>query len=90
MMDWLAKILKLPDYYLASSGGLGGGVIQGTASEAILVTLLSARNKAINEVKREHTDWSEHFIRSKLVIYCSEQVKIATQRVIVKGNFKNL
>jgi aromatic-L-amino-acid/L-tryptophan decarboxylase len=74
MMDWLAKILKLPDYYIASSGGLGGGVIQGTASEAILVTLLSARNKIINEVKEEHKDWSEHLIRSKLVIYCSEQV----------------
>ena len=76
MMDWLAKILKLPDYYIASSGGLGGGVIQGTASEAILVTLLSARNKIINEVKEEHKDWPEHLIRSKLVIYCSEQVFI--------------
>ena len=74
MMDWLAKILKLPEFYIASSGGLGGGVIQGTASEAILVTLLSARNKTINEVKEEHKDWSDHLIRSKLVIYCSEQV----------------
>lgn len=74
MMDWLAKILKLPEFYIASSDGLGGGVIQGTASEAILVTLLSARNKTINEVKEEHKDWSDHLIRSKLVIYCSEQV----------------
>ena len=32
MLDWLAKALALPDYYLASSEGLGGGVIQGTAS----------------------------------------------------------
>jgi len=104
MMDWLAKILKLPDYYIASSGGLGGGVIQGTASEAdyyiassgglgggviqgtaseaILVTLLSARNKIINEVKEEHKDWSEHLIRSKLVIYCSEQVFITMLSMI--------
>ncbi len=40
MMDWLAKMLDLPDYYLASSGGLGGGVIQVTASEVILVKKL--------------------------------------------------
>jgi aromatic-L-amino-acid decarboxylase len=29
MLDWLAKMLKLPEFYLASFGGLGGGVIQG-------------------------------------------------------------
>lgn len=74
MMDWLGKMLQLPDFYLASSKGLGGGVIQGTASEAVLVALLSARNKTIHEMKQEHPDWSEHLIRSKLVAYCSEQV----------------
>jgi aromatic-L-amino-acid decarboxylase len=75
MMDWLGRALNLPDFFLASSNGQGGGVIQGTASEATLVTLLAARNKAINEVKREHPEWSESEIRSKLVIYCSEQVR---------------
>lgn len=74
MMDWLAQMLQLPDFYLASSNGLGGGVIQGTASEAVLVALLSARNKAINDAKIEHPDWQDHFIRSKLVAYSSEQV----------------
>lgn len=73
-MDWLGKILKLPEYYLASSGNLGGGVIQGTASESLLVTLLSARNKTIHETKIKHPDWNEYEIRSKLVAYCSEQV----------------
>ena len=28
MMDWLGKMLKLPDEFLFSSGGNGGGVIQ--------------------------------------------------------------
>ncbi len=76
MMDWLGKILKLPEYYISTSGGLGGGVIQGTASEATLVCLLSARNKITNELKAQHKDWSEHLIRSKLVIYASEQVRL--------------
>jgi hypothetical protein len=28
MMDWLAKMLDLPEEFLACSGGGGGGVIQ--------------------------------------------------------------
>lgn len=59
---------------MASSGNLGGGVIQGTASESLLVTLLSARNKTIQETKIRHPNWNEYEIRSKLVAYCSEQV----------------
>lgn len=74
MMDWLAKMLNLPDFYLASSGGLGGGVIQGTASESTLVTMLSARYKAIKKYKSKNSDLDEHIIRSKLVAYCSEHV----------------
>ncbi|XP_052118635.1 tyrosine decarboxylase 2, partial [Arachis duranensis] len=43
VLDWLAKALKLPhDFH---STGQGGGVIQGTASEAVLVVLLAARDK---------------------------------------------
>ncbi|RNA27256.1 dopa decarboxylase, partial [Brachionus plicatilis] len=80
MMDWLAKILNLPDFYLASSVGQGGGVIQGTASESVLVTLLSARNKTIQEVKTKHPDWTDHEIRSKLVAYCSEQAHSCFER----------
>jgi aromatic-L-amino-acid decarboxylase len=74
MMDWLAKMLKLPDFYLASSGGLGGGIIQGTASEAALVALLAARNKKINEIKELNPQLEEHYIHSRLVAYSSEQV----------------
>ena len=76
MMDWLGKALELPDFYLACSGGQGGGVIQGTASESVLVTMLGARNKIVEKYKALHPDWTEHFIRSKLIAYCSKEVKI--------------
>jgi aromatic-L-amino-acid/L-tryptophan decarboxylase len=78
MMDWLGKMLKLPEFYLASTGGLGGGVIQGTASEATLVTLLAARNKAIQEAKDKNPDMPDHIIRSKLVMYCSQEVNLSS------------
>ena len=46
-MNWLGKMLELPDDFLFGPGSKGGGVIQGTASEATLVALLSARSRAI-------------------------------------------
>ncbi|MCC6229322.1 MAG: aspartate aminotransferase family protein [Phycisphaerales bacterium] len=45
-LDWLAKATGLPEKFLSTSAH-GGGVIQGTASEATLVALLSARRRAL-------------------------------------------
>ena len=42
-LDWLAKILCLPRKFLSSSGGVGGGVIQGSAGESAIVVLLAVR-----------------------------------------------
>jgi glutamate/tyrosine decarboxylase-like PLP-dependent enzyme len=80
MMDWVAQMIKLPDFFLASSNGLGGGIIQGTASESTLVAILSAKNKAIGEFKNQHPEWSESDVRSKLAIYCSEQAHSSVER----------
>jgi aromatic-L-amino-acid/L-tryptophan decarboxylase len=71
MLNWLGKMLDLPQEFLASSGGKGGGVIQGTASEATLVALLGAKAKTMQRVKAEHPDWDDYTIVSKLVAYCS-------------------
>ena len=49
MMDWLGKMLHLPEEFLFSGTGRGGGVIQGTASEATLDALLSAKAKALKQ-----------------------------------------
>lgn len=71
MMDWLGKMIGLPKEFLACSGGKGGGVIQGTASEATLVALLGAKARMIAEVKKEKPEMSDWEIVSKLVAYCS-------------------
>lgn len=42
VLDWLARAMELPECFHASNPN-GGGVIQGTASEAVLVALLAAR-----------------------------------------------
>jgi len=45
MLDWLAGMIGLPDRFLSTSPG-GGGVIEGTASEATLVAMIAARERA--------------------------------------------
>ncbi|XP_071531630.1 aromatic-L-amino-acid decarboxylase isoform X2 [Panulirus ornatus] len=79
MMDWLGQLLGLPPQFLAASGGKGGGVIQGTASEATLVALLSARAKALRLLK-EKTPNLDPATPSKLVAYTSDQAHSSVER----------
>jgi tyrosine decarboxylase len=49
-LDWLAQLLRLPTSFMnrtAAGRGTGGGVILGTTSEAMLVTLVAARDAAL-------------------------------------------
>ncbi|KAK1265795.1 Tyrosine decarboxylase 1 [Acorus gramineus] len=70
VLDWLAKILKLPEQFLSS--GRGGGVIQGTASEAVLVVLLAARDKALRKFGKNSIE--------RLVVYSSDQTHASLQK----------
>lgn len=80
MMDWLAKMLSLPSYFLFSSKGKGGGVIHGTASEATLVALLAARNRILSS--------NENIDPTKLIAYCSEQAHSSVERATLLGGVK--
>lgn len=44
-MDWLGRALHLPEVFL--SGGEGGGFIQASASDAVLVCVFAAREHAL-------------------------------------------
>nr|KJB73040.1 hypothetical protein B456_011G211000 [Gossypium raimondii] len=66
-MDWLGQMLGLPQSFLFS--GVGGGVIQGTTCEAILCTLVAARDQMLAKVGRENI--------GKLVFYGSDQTHCA-------------
>lgn len=52
--------------------------LQGTASEATLMSLLAARCKAIRRVESTNPNKSEAEILSQLVAYTSEQVGTQT------------
>ncbi|KAJ7977162.1 Tyrosine decarboxylase [Quillaja saponaria] len=75
VLDWLAKALNLPDDF--HSTGQGGGVIQGTASEAVLVVLLAARDKILRRAGKDAL--------AKLVVYASDQTHSALQKACQIG-----
>jgi len=86
MMDWLAQMLNLPQGFM--SGGKGGGVIQGTASEATLVALLAARSRMVAKLKKTHPEMEEGEILSKLVCYTSDQAHSSVERSALLGAVK--
>lgn len=49
VLDWLAKLLGLPVCFLSTGPTRGGGVIQGSASEAIVTAMVAARDKYLRE-----------------------------------------
>ncbi|XP_055381922.1 3,4-dihydroxyphenylacetaldehyde synthase 2-like [Condylostylus longicornis] len=73
VMDWVGRFLNLPEKFLNTADGPGGGVIQGSASEAILVAILAAREKSIKKIQIQNPDLTEGEIRAKLIAYSSDQ-----------------
>jgi len=88
MMDWLGKMLDLPPEFLASSGGKGGGVIQGTASEATLVALLSAKSRTLSKLKRDNPDADVSSFAGRLVAYTSDQSHSSVERAAMLAGVK--
>ncbi|XP_075868606.1 aromatic-L-amino-acid decarboxylase-like [Nelusetta ayraudi] len=89
MMDWLGKMLKLPDCFLFSGvNSQGGGVIQSSASEATLVALLAARCKTVRKIQASNPALAEGEIFGKLVSYTSEQCHSSVERAALIGGVK--
>lgn len=65
---------------LNSDPGAGGGIIQGSASEAILVAVLAAREEKVREMKVKRPDLSDGEVRAKLVGYGSVHSNSAIEK----------
>jgi len=88
VLDWLAQILGLPDAFL--SKGEGGGVIQGSASEAIVTVMVAARERYVRrQLDREGVTDAEEIedrscdLRGKLVALGSEQAHSSTKKAAI-------
>jgi aromatic-L-amino-acid decarboxylase len=74
VLDWLAKMLALPQKFLSASAG--GGVIQDSASSASLCAILAARERATNFKSNESG------CREDLVAYTSNQAHSSIEKDI--------
>ncbi len=74
VLDWFAALLDLPDRF--RSTGSGGGVIQDTASSAVLATLVAALHRASNGTIRERG-----FDR-RYTVYCSAEAHSSVAKAV--------
>lgn len=65
VLDWMAELIGLPESFRSTSSN-GGGVIQGTASEAALSAVVAARDRARRARAPER-------VNDRLVVYASSQ-----------------
>lgn len=75
VLDWLATACGLPAAF--HSSGRGGGVIQDSASSAILCALLAARERATGG------DANEHGYRGGLTAYASSQAHSSLDKALM-------
>ncbi|XP_065727397.1 histidine decarboxylase isoform X2 [Phocoena phocoena] len=81
VMDWLAKMLGLPEYFLHHHpGSQGGGVLQSTVSESTLIALLAARKNKILEIKASEPEADESSLNARLVAYASDQAHSSVEK----------
>ncbi|XP_052821923.1 aromatic-L-amino-acid decarboxylase isoform X3 [Octopus bimaculoides] len=73
VLDWLAKAIKLPKIFLSTSEGDGGGVIQNSSTECMLMSLFAARTASINKMKTENNEMEDWIAVTKLIAYKSEE-----------------
>ena len=82
VLDWLARLFNLPSCFF--SEGEGGGVIQGSASEAIVTVMVAARERYLNQAC-EGLDGDEReerraYVQSRLIALGSEQSHSSTAK----------
>jgi len=74
VMDWLVRMLGLPEKFLSTS--TGGGVIQDTASSASLCALLAARERTTGLVSNARG------CDGKLIAYTSSQAHSSIEKAV--------
>ncbi|XP_022920893.1 aromatic-L-amino-acid decarboxylase-like [Onthophagus taurus] len=81
VVDWYGRAIGLPSNFITSApNSTGGGVIQSSASECVLVSMLAARNVAINYLKKNNPHLDDSVFLPKLVAYCSKEAHSCVEK----------
>jgi aromatic-L-amino-acid decarboxylase len=74
VLDWMAAMLGLPEQF--KSSGAGGGVLQDSASSAVLCAVLAARERATGFLSNERGN------DGRLVAYTSPQAHSSVEKAV--------
>lgn len=89
VLDWIGKMVGLPEDFLSfTENSKGGGVIQGSASECVLVSLLAARAHKIRQLKKQHPFVEEGVLLSKMMAYCSKEAHSCVEKAAMMAFVK--
>lgn len=88
MMDWVAQAFGLPECFHSKSSSRGGGVIHGSASEAVITAMVAARERHARQTAKSEglqegtTEWEDRVIdlKTKLVSLGSDQAHSCTAK----------
>lgn len=88
VLDWLGQALGLPTCFLSTGPTRGGGVIQGSASEAVTTVIVAARERHVREkaeaegLKEGTKEWEDRTmeLRPRLVAMGSDQAHSCTAK----------
>ena len=85
VLDWMARLMNLPACFL--SEGEGGGVIQGSASEAVVTVMVAARERYLNNacegLEGEEREKRKAEVRGRMVALGSEQSHSSTAKAAI-------
>ncbi|KAI9504533.1 pyridoxal phosphate-dependent transferase [Coemansia spiralis] len=85
VVDWLGKLIGLNKRFLSinkdGTEGVGGGVIHGSASEALVVSMIAARRQMIAHLTSQGaSDEEAESMQHRFVAYVSDQTHSAGQK----------
>lgn len=78
VLDWYAKAMGFPEEFISSSS-VGGGVLQNSASECILISMITARSKSLIQLKGS-SEVHESSLLPNLVAYGSKHANCALEK----------
>ena len=87
VMNWVANMFDLPEVFKFGKG-YGGGMTQASASDSTLISVLSAKAKAIHDHRKDNHDAKEDEVMSRLIAYSSEQAHICGHRAAMLAGVK--
>ncbi|KAI1914936.1 hypothetical protein LOZ12_003432 [Ophidiomyces ophidiicola] len=88
VLDWVAQVIGLPGCFHSSNKTGGGGVIQGSASEAVVTVMVAARERMLRDLaaakglKEDTPEWEDEImsVRGSLVALGSDQAHSCTAK----------